>query len=500
MQTFHVRWVRWFLSICLVSMGSLWIAQRPPTVQAAPAATTLAGETIVYIKENRQLWLIQPDGSNDRLIWQIPEGAIGELDSVAWRPDAQQIAFVSTHEATCSEWHADIFLINPDGTGLRRLTNGPACGELAGYPQGSATVQIENQLSNVSQVLVYIEGAPTAKVVNIAPGSTVMVAFPQVADLGAGLGQQVVVINGSLRWFDAAVQADVLAGQNVHAGKLTLASSGFDTMGALKPSWNPAGTKLAYQFGQGRLWQVGLDVAILSEGGPLLDPQINNTVLGTNPVWSPNSNQFLYQRFGISPVTITRAEVDGNSLGTELATATLTQGIGWLMDGSGFVVADHDALLSHVDLYLVRFADNSITQLTQTTLEAAVYPKVAPDNSQIVYTYVADLQARPLQPELRIMNIDGSADHLLVKGGALADWSRVAPQNPPATPQPTATATTAVQPTTVSTATSQPITTPTATAQPGVTPAATSQPGVTPAATAQPGELLHTIFLPRVTR
>lgn len=242
------------------------------------------------------------------------------------------------------------------------MTNGPACGELAGYPQGSATVQIENQLSNVSQVFVYIEGAPTAKVVNIAPGSTVMVAFPQVADLGAGLGQQVVVINGSLRWFDAAVQADVLAGQNVHAGKLTLASSGFDTMGALKPSWNPAGTKLAYQFGQGRLWQVGLDVAILSEGGPLLDPQINNTVLGTNPVWSPNSNQFLYQRFGVSPVTITRAEVDGNSLGTELATATLTQGIAWLMDGSGFVAADHDALLEHVDLYLVRFADNSITQ------------------------------------------------------------------------------------------------------------------------------------------
>jgi len=160
------------------------------------------------------------------------------------------------------------------------------------------------------------------------------------------------------------------------------------------------------------------------------------------------------------------------------------------MDGSGFVAADHDALLSHVDLYLVRFADNSVTQLTQTTLEAAVYPKVAPDNSQIVYTYVADLQARPLQPELRIMNIDGSADHLLVKGGALADWSRVAPQNPPATPQPTATATTTAQPTAVSTATSQPIT----------TPMATPQSTVTPTATPQPGDLRHTIFLPHVTR
>lgn len=500
MQTFHTRWVRWFLSICLLSLGSLWIAQRPPTVQAAPASMVATGETIVYIKENRQLWLIQPDGSNDRLLWQIPDGAIGELDSVVWRPDAQQIAFVSTHEATCSEWHADIFLINPDGTGLRRLTNGPACGELAGYAQGSATVQIENQLSNISQVLVYIEGAPTAKVVNVAPGSTVMVAFPQVADLGAGLGQQVVVINGRLRWFDAAVQADILVGQNVHAGKLTLASSGFDTMGALKPSWNPAGTKLAYQFGQGRLWQVGLDADLLSEGGPLLDSQINNTVVGLNPTWSPNSNEVLYQSATHSPSIIARAEVDGNNLGTELASVRLPQGIAWLMDGSGFMVADYDALLEHVDLYLVRFADNSVTQLTQTTREAAVYPKVAPDNSQIVYTYVADLQASPLQPELRIMNIDGSADHLLVQGGALADWSRVAPQNPPATPQPTATATTTVQPTTASTATSQPITTPLSTAQPTPTATATAQPGVTPAATPQPGVLPHTIFLPSVSR
>ncbi|MEZ4662707.1 MAG: hypothetical protein R2911_34600 [Caldilineaceae bacterium] len=472
---------------------------RLPIVHAKALVQSIDGTTIVYITEGaRALRLIQPDGSDDRLLWAIPEGVNGEIESVAWRPDAQQIAFVSSHESLCSEWLSDIFLINPDGSDLRRLTNGPACDELAGYAQGSVTVQIENRLNNLNQVLVYVEGAPTAKVVTVAPGATVLVAFPQVADLGDGLPQSVVAIDGYRRWFDAAVQADVAAQSNVHAGTLVLADAGFDAYGASNLSWNPGGTKLAFQFGTGRLWQVATDVPLLQEGGPLLAPAINNQVLGGRPVWSPVDNQVLYQRFGVSPQTITLAEVDGDSAGQALLDVKDTQGLDWLKDGSGLGVAAVDALLSHHDLYLYRFADNSIIQLTQTEPgQSALYPNFAPDNSRLVYIYVPDTQAQPLAPMLRIMNSDGSDDHLLIEGAIRADWSRVQPQNPPPTPEPTAQPTTqpTAQPTTQPTA--QPTMQPTASSTPEVTPTAQPTPGATP----DPGGAQsYRNYLPTVSR
>ncbi len=466
-KSIHPLLLRMAFSIVILALAGHpwgWL----PTVYAKALSQAIGDTTIVYISEDgRSLRLIQPDGSNDRLLWAIPEGVIGGIDSVAWRPDAQQIAFTSSHESLCSEWASDIYTINPDGSGVRRLTNGPACGELSGYAQGSVTVQIENRVNNLNQVLVYVEGAPTAKVVTVAPNTTVLVAFPQVADLGDGLPQSMVAINGAKRWFDAAVQADVVAQSNVHAGTMVLDGAGFDAFGATSISWNPAGTKLAFQFGTGRLWQVATDVALLQEGGALLAPAINNQVLGARPVWSPVNNQVLYQRFNSNPQTITLAEVDGDNAGRALLDVKDTQGIDWLSDGSGLGVAAIDALLSHLDLYLYRFEDNSITQLTQTEAgEGALYLNFAPDNSQLVYTYVPDLQARPAAPMLRIMNSDGSDDHLLVAGGSRADWSRVKPQNPPPTPEPT------VQPTSQPTGqpTGQPTAQPTGQPTPGATP------------------------------
>lgn len=403
---------------------------------------TLDDGAIVYVSANgRELRLIQPDGSGDHLLWRVPDSVIGSaISNVVWRPDAQQIAFTSSHEATCSEFGADLYLINPDGSNLRRLTNAPACAELAGYPQSRASVQVENELASFSDYLVYIEGAPTAQVVTIAPNSSVLVTFPQVADLGTGVLQAAVAIHGTTRWVNAAIMADVVAGQNTHLGTLTISGSGISAYGATQPSWNPDGSKLAYQLGQGKLWQVGLNVPILGEGGPLLAAQATNSVAGTHPRWSPVGDEVLYQRFDTSPSTISRATVDSNDAGTALASVVLISGMDWLSDGSGFVVADDDALLAHTDLFRMTFANNQITQLTQTSgHQAAAEPSSSPDDTRLVYTYVEDVQANPVQPQLHIMNSDGSGDHVLVEGGRVADWSRVNPQAPPiptATPVP----------------------------------------------------------------
>src|SRR6185436_7275826 len=92
-----------------------------------------------------EIRLIQPDGSGDHQLWTHrdaqPYSGIGDL---AWSPDGKQLAFTSGHASATSLFHSDIYLINPDGTGLRRITNPPDASLFTKYPKGNVTVTVRN--------------------------------------------------------------------------------------------------------------------------------------------------------------------------------------------------------------------------------------------------------------------------------------------------------------------------------------------------------------------
>jgi Tol biopolymer transport system component len=81
----------------------------------------------------RSLWIMDQDGSNARQI--VPPHRSGEhtrgVGAFAWSPDSRQIAFVSGRDGFCYitvgyeafECAESIYLINIDGTGLKRLTH-----------------------------------------------------------------------------------------------------------------------------------------------------------------------------------------------------------------------------------------------------------------------------------------------------------------------------------------------------------------------------------------
>ncbi|RIK34590.1 MAG: hypothetical protein DCC55_32860, partial [Chloroflexi bacterium] len=72
------------------------IRDAHPTTAGADFAIAYVGPS----RESQQIRLINPDGSNDRPLWQAPpnttrQQGIGEL---GWRSDASELAFDSGHD------------------------------------------------------------------------------------------------------------------------------------------------------------------------------------------------------------------------------------------------------------------------------------------------------------------------------------------------------------------------------------------------------------------
>lgn len=406
-------------AIGLLSLATALGSQAPAAATGPEPPGSLA-----YITPGRdEIRVISPDGSGDRLLWRVPDGGVVGIQDVAWSPEGDRLAFSSGHQATCSAWHADLYLLDRGGGQAERITNPPGCEALAGLPTGSVSFELRNYLLDESIFIVYVQGAPEAQVVTLAPGFSVQVTFDGVADLGEGVPQFVSAAVGSMRWLSPGTYADVVAGSDVSAGWLDVGETAYDTWGALTASWSPDATRVAFQLGQGLLWQIDLDGTVLDQGVALLGEGAA-PAMATDPVWSPNSDEVLYQRFDTSPFTVERAAVNGTAPGEPLAWSNDLHGIDWLADGSGWVASDEGGILDdNANLFMGRFGEGSITQLTQLGPgERAWWPTVSPDGSRVAYTLLRGPAGTVDSVELRVMDLHGGNDRLVVADALQADW------------------------------------------------------------------------------
>lgn len=122
---FAVRWAIAFSALLLLVF--LWVAGI--RAQGQPSG-------VIAYSKGSEIRLIDASGQNDRRLWHetVPEGVTG-VQGLDWRPDGGAIAFGSDHQFACSVHDDDIYTILSDGTGLKRITNSPACPQLAGFPR-----------------------------------------------------------------------------------------------------------------------------------------------------------------------------------------------------------------------------------------------------------------------------------------------------------------------------------------------------------------------------
>ncbi|MCL4858856.1 MAG: PD40 domain-containing protein [Caldilineaceae bacterium] len=477
------------LALLLSVAALLFFSGQKSAAQVVDRALSNIG-VIAYATAAHEIWVVNADGSNARKLWEVPEhrraDMTGMILDLRWSKDGSKLAFTSPHEPLCSLHERNIYVINADGSGFRRVTNRPTCDEVAHLPTGTVQISLGKQSSDIQIVQVLVEGALAPVTVTLLTQSPRTVTIPNVPDLGPGVEQVVVVVEGNNRWFHLP-GVDVLPGETVHAGTLTIGPNNVvrNGFGAWNPSWSPDSASLGFLVGPGLPQRVSLDGGLLQRSDRLFSEGIE-PAFAIELAWSPVDDTIIYTAF--TPeigFAVYRATAGSAGPAQRVVQTDETRGLAWTPDGTGFVVANYFVEFMtprYSNLFHIDLATGEPTRLTDYDNHFAYAPSVSPDGQQVIFHYMADFE--PDTPSiLRIVPITG---------GAESDFGPANAFQPAWGPGSVSTAPTATP------TTAPPTATPTSTpGDPTATP--TDVPPV-PTATPGPGGAAHTLHLPVVVR
>lgn len=398
--------------------------------------------TIAYVRADTadEIRLISPDGSGDRPLWahgqSDPEEVYG-VYSLAWRPDARALTFASTHENWCSLNHADIFTLGADGEGYRRVTEAPACADLAGYPKGTVQVPVENPSYESFVGFVYFQGAPGIQQVSLPPGGSGVVTFENVADFGSGDEglQLATIIVGSSRDISIGTAVDVQAGGTVTTAPLTVYTP-YVSWEAHSPTWRSDGSRLGYVLNFNSVRQITPNPGPLEFGEELQTDASGMPDFVNLLTWGPASRagellyagNIAYDSEGIYLMTEGSATAGERLVAYDATEAVL--GLAWLPDGSGFIYSvtegDYFGEDRGANLFAYDFATAQVTRITSLRGEFAGPLSVSPDGREIVFeraAEMAELSYALVDPELWIVDRGGGGLRRVVANGAAPAWS-----------------------------------------------------------------------------
>ena len=422
-----------------------------------PKEDTLVKPTgmIAYIRNEAEIRLISRDGSNDHRIWTDPEikPPLG-IHDLAWRPDGKELAFSSGHESVVSIYHADIYCIRPDGSGLRKITNAPEHKKLANYKKGSLTVKLQNNHysfqsgnANAGVFIVYLVGAEEPQQVVLSPGASKTVVFNNVADLG-DVAQGLVAMYGANRWFTGV---DVVAGKNTKAPDFPISGDGIPYFGAYRPVWKSDGSQISFRDGFCKLTTVAsVPVLTLPTQRLFGEEQPSGSCVWD---WGPTqalSSQVIYSQNegeeGSGFYMMKEGGIHNPSNRLMLysqASSRMANDVHWLPDGSGFL---YSHFTNYIDVYnddtrkigsnIFRYdlKTKKTTQITNVTKAYAGRFTISPDGQWIVYERGQAAEGENEETlfeltdlskiDLWVIKMDGSQDQLLVKNGEAPSWSK----------------------------------------------------------------------------
>jgi len=389
---------------------------------------------IAYARDEKEIRVINSDGTGDHQLWTHKDAQpYSGVYDVAWSPDGKQLAFSSGHAGAVSLFHSDIYVINQDGSGFRKITNPPSQDAYSKYPKGNVTVTIRNnaysfQTSNATAgtFFVYVAGAAAPQFVTIPPGGSKTLTFTSVADFGKK-AQAIVAIYGNYRWFEAGT--DVQAGKTTKAPDFPISGDGIQYFGAFHPIWKNDGSEISYRTGTCTVDRVPLDA-------PVGEFYFKAMFGGKPPFgacswdWGPTAalkDQIIYTENSTESAIFLMAE-GGTHPGKKLTNYStieyqLLHDLHWMPDGSGIVYSTTTLMRDASNIFRYDFKTRQTTQLTKLENEFAKKFGISPDGDWLVYerSKAYDDNAKS---DLWIQRLNGSEAKILVKNAYSPSWGR----------------------------------------------------------------------------
>jgi Tol biopolymer transport system component len=272
---------------------------------------------------NRSISVVNADGSG---LTKLTDGTSYDVFP-SWSPDGSQIAFVSDRDGRQpgSESHQDVYVMNADGSNVRRLTDARGRDICPAWSPDGSTIAFVSDREQVGQTITYLMNPDGSNQRRLRAGGSGCAKWsPDGSRLLFGYsepgGSRIATIRP-----DGTGETLIASGQvggpvwspdstqiafDRHDGIVLVDADGsndrFLTVGSF-PDWSPDGERIAYTSylsGQGQIHSIRQDgmhnVRLSSVGAP-----------GYMPLWSPSSSQLAFLRGASGDTRIVVVSADG---------------------------------------------------------------------------------------------------------------------------------------------------------------------------------------------
>ncbi len=252
------------------------------------------GRMIAFRRHNggTQVYVMNADGSGVRRLTSRP-GSVWDVSAGAWSPDGRKLTLTAWPARPRSAGHTEIYVVNADGSGQRRLTRGVTP---AWSPDGRKIAFVRGRAGNSEIFVMNADGSATRRLTRQPAGGHGPAWSPD--------GRKILFQSGR----DGNLEVYVMNADGSAQRNLTQ-EQGDDFGGA----WSPDGRKISFATRRDGNWEVYVVNPDGSGKQNLTRNPGNERPRGWGAAWSPDGRKiaFASDRNGTSEVYVMNADGSG---------------------------------------------------------------------------------------------------------------------------------------------------------------------------------------------